>query len=122
MLVTSENGGHVMVVDRLNVSGNLIYAVDQNGADGGRTTVTYNPTTKNLSDGNYYVFIGVVHSSNDNLTNGAAKTIGSWDGGTKTNQAVFRPSNGTWYYNSGGTVSQAFGLSGDVPVPGWYSG
>jgi hypothetical protein len=36
--------------------------------------------------------------------------------------AVFRPSNGTWYYFvGGGNVSQAFGWSSDVPVPCDYT-
>lgn len=66
MLVTHEGqAGHVMLVD--NVKGSSIYAVDQNGKDGGRTTVTF--SNGYLMHGSYYQFSGVVHSPSNTLTN-----------------------------------------------------
>jgi hypothetical protein len=66
MLVTHEaTYGHVFIVNSVDTVHNTINAVDQNGADGGSTTVSFNPSTKNLSDGNYFQFSGVVHSPNN---------------------------------------------------------
>jgi hypothetical protein len=45
---------------------------------------------------------------------------GDYNGDTITDIAVFRPSTGIWYFQTGGAV--AFGTSGDIPVPGDYTG
>jgi len=44
---------------------------------------------------------------------------GDYIGLGKTQLAVFRPSNSTWYVN--GQAAVQFGLAGDVPVPGDYT-
>jgi hypothetical protein len=44
---------------------------------------------------------------------------GNYDGDSKTDIAVFRPSTGVWYIlrsTDGGFQATQFGLSGDVPT------
>ena len=57
-----------------------------------------------------------------------ATTPGKWldyDGDGKTDYALFRPTDGTWYLvfsSTGAAFQQQFGNNGDVAAPGDYDG
>ena len=56
----------------------------------------------------------------------SANLVGNFDGSGQTDYAVWRPSIGTWFVLSSSDPSkffvQAWGVSGDIPVPGDYDG
>ena len=53
-------------------------------------------------------------------TTAVAQVTDDYDGDGDTDVAIFRPSNGGWYPQ--GTGGVAWGVAGDIPVPGDYNG
>ncbi|HEU5265880.1 MAG TPA: VCBS repeat-containing protein [Jatrophihabitans sp.] len=51
---------------------------------------------------------------------GESPAVSDFDGDSRTDLAVYRPGNATWYINGVGAFN--YGDTGDIPVPGDYNG
>jgi hypothetical protein len=108
----------------------LVYAslaeqVDYFGVGTADFTVWRLPATRN-SNGTLYSEDGLGHTLVQPWgVSGDIPVIGDYDGDGKTDVAVFRPSNGTWYIIPSSTLKAyavQFGTNGDIPVEGDYDG
>ena len=107
----------------------LAYQWQRNGSDiTGATARTYMLTNAQLSDSGSAFRCVVTNSYGTATSNSATLTVvttprnsaGDFNGDGLTDLAVFRPSTGTWYVRTFGTVQ--WGAPGDIPVPGDYDG
>jgi hypothetical protein len=114
MVVTHEaTYGHVFIVNSVNLSNDTISVVDQNGGDGGVSTLDFSGgSLTDATDPGYFVFSGIVHSPNNHNTN---SDIGS---------AIYVDSTGrgtAWAIGTGGDLETAWQPTAGSGWTSWYS-
>lgn len=73
MVISNQSTyGHVSVVSSVDIVNNVVHTVEQNASGNGWADYSYNPTTKRLTRGTYYVVTGVVHDTDNKLTGGSS--------------------------------------------------
>jgi hypothetical protein len=124
----SANGTAVSGVDYLPAGGTLNFAAV------GSQNVTVVVNSDVAKEANETFFVNLSSPSGATIADGTGVGIiidedrayvADFDRDLETDVSVFRPSNGVWYVRastSKGALVVAFGLTGDVPVPGDYDG
>jgi hypothetical protein len=99
-----------------------------NDAGLGRSEVTVSSVVTGLVPGTTYHFrivatnsAGTSPGKDGTFRTSGSQPIGDYNGAGQTDRAVWRPSNGSWYVALSGWPNNAFGESGDIPVPGAYN-
>ena len=102
-LTTADNNGNYILAVPSGFSGTV--RPFKSGYLFGPAAKSYTNVTTNLTGENYNLY---------------SVPPADFNGDGKTDVAVFRPSNSTWYISGQGSFP--FGQSGDVPVPADYNG
>jgi peptidoglycan/xylan/chitin deacetylase (PgdA/CDA1 family) len=91
------------------------------GTDIPNTVLNVGAVGTGVSDQVITVIEGSLHSLD--ATRASQARISDFDGDGKTDISIYRPSDGNWWIvrsDNGQVVNQWWGLSGDVPMPGYY--
>src|SRR4051812_37106482 len=95
---------------------------------GNTTTITVNGLTDNSA---YYfvvrtrTFLGALSGPSIEVSRRVGvphATAGDITGDFLSDIGVFRPSDGTWYFRTGGTATLRWGIAIDIPAAGDYDG